>query len=701
MVRRTAFLLAVLALMAAGSATAGVRIGEPAQPEAAPHRHASAAEMNLPGPAPGVGRLLDGLPEPLPPDVVPAPPAPLPPHPERPGSSPSREGAPKPPSSSSPPASSAAGPTPTTFAGVPDGVIAGFATGTVLHADAVHSGKQRLSDVEVAFSGATFTSSRLDVPVLNEMSRAVAPTLPASTGFGRGSGLEVGLLQAGGQENQLVLDDAEAQAPPSAEPVTHQVGPVSLDPLAFASLLRGQAHSGASPTCEVGRDLGFGLGYAADVDLLETRSDGTTPGFDSPVIATAAADPVRSVSQSASRTRLVRQSGPGRSAGRLGITSETRQTIAPVTFLSGTSSEFTVEIAGEWVLQATADGASASLSYGPRGVSPETAVVRILDRAGVVLGQVTTQQVLSSNGVELIVAGGVAEIVIGEPPRAIGGAPDSAPTRTAEKVAAAVDIVRMRLLDGDANHLTDVRIGHLETAVAIPEGGIPCPAVEIAIRADPVQVIPGEEFVWSLAVTNPGNCLFDTVSVVADITVTPGVRYTVLSTDASPPAGPPGGPIVWNDIGPIRQGQTKDLRARIRVERDSPPGRFTNGALVTGICRRDGRGDDASTGVPIYEARVTLDEPAVGIVPASFVDRAATGGATPPGAHGPGLPEPSSVGLRSGGMLARTGVQVAFLLGLGLLAIGGVLRTAGADCRLRIANRGHRHGGAGRVARWR
>ena len=50
---------------------------------------------------------------------------------------------------------------------------------------------------------------------------------------------------------------------------------------------------------------------------------------------------------------------PDQLLGRLGLQSETRQTIAPVTFFKGAPFQFTVELLGEWVLRAFAGTAGA------------------------------------------------------------------------------------------------------------------------------------------------------------------------------------------------------------------------------------------------------------------------------------------------------------------------------------------------------
>src|SRR5207302_186780 len=123
---------------------------------------------------------------------------------------------------------------------------------------------------------------------------------------------------------------------------------------------------------------------------------------------------------------------------RFGLLSETRQTIAPVTFFAGTERQFTIEVLGEWVLRGVADGAKGSLFYGPADKSPETPVLRIIDGHGKVMTQLTLQQFLGDKGLNVNIPG-VAEIAIGEAPRAVDGAAASSPTQTGTMVLGAAD----------------------------------------------------------------------------------------------------------------------------------------------------------------------------------------------------------------------------------------------------------------------
>jgi uncharacterized repeat protein (TIGR01451 family) len=495
------------------------------------------------------------------------------------------------------------------FKGLPANGHAAYGTASVIHTDLLQVGDQRLENLDAAFSGATFSSAPIP-EVKNEMARIMAPALAAGNAYGRGSGVEVGLGIGASEPNQIVPGSiAEAKAPPSTQLVTKEVGPVDVPPALSASLLRGQAQSKANAACTTGTDLSYGLGYAANLGLIS----GVPLG--SPVVSTTADTPDRSVSQSRSHTFLVAQEGAPSPIRKFGLASETRQTIAPVTFFKGvTGREFTLEFAGEWVLRTVADGKTGKVHYGPGNVSPSTPILRILDEAGQLMtglpiNEITTQMLLGPDGLNINIPS-VANISIGGPPRMIGGAADSKPVETATLAAAAVDVVSVQLLDTDAARVADVRIGHMENATKVPAGGIEC-GIGLLKNSDKEVVAPGEEFTWTVTVTNPNDCVLTNLKVVDTITAEPGIVWTVNS--ATPTANTlTNNNVTWNDVGPLNPGQTKDLKINVKVGPTSGGGKFLDEAVATGVCgpAAGTAGADAAVGVPL-EARVSLNLPEV------------------------------------------------------------------------------------------
>lgn len=439
---------------------------------------------------------------------------------------------------------------------------AGYGTGTVIHADALRAGEHALVDLDVAFSGAAFSSAAAADAITNEVHRLVTPKLVANASFGRGTGLELGL---GSDPVPLIGQLSQASAPQSTKLIEKVIGPIGVPPVLSVELLRSQAQArSAEGACVLGRDQAYGLGSVLKLDVLNG------------LVTTVARPPLREVSQSASTTRIV----PGGAPGRLGLKSETRQTIAPVTFFRGTPFQFTIEVLGEWALRATADGAKASVSYGPLAASPETPIVRVLGDHGQVLGQLTTQQLLGPKGLELKIPG-VAEIVIGEDPRMIDGDASSAPVVKPTTAAAAADVVRVKLINGT---LADVRIGHMEAAVSVPEGGVRCPGVKVTHTVDTPTVTPGEEFVYTITVTNPNDCDLTGVKLVETPATTPaGVKYELVSS--TPTGGDlSGGVVTYPDIGPLGPGETKTVTVKVKIPLGSAPGTVSALAVATGVC---------------------------------------------------------------------------------------------------------------------
>jgi hypothetical protein len=439
------------------------------------------------------------------------------------------------------------------------------------------------------------------------MARIVAPALAAGNAYARGSGLEAGVAIDQSGQNQIIPGNvAEAKAPPSTKLMTTQVPSVNAGGVATADLLRGQAQALANAACTTGADLSYGLGYAANLGLIN--------GPDNPTVSTAATPPDRAASQSRSHTFLVPQEGTSTPIRKFGLASETRETIAPITFFKGQPQQFTLEFAGEWVLRSTADGKTGKVFYGPGTVSPDTPILRILDKAGNPMPgiePITTQKLFGPNGLTLEVPNGAAKLTVGGPPRMIGGASDSKPVETATLAAAAVDVVSVQLLNTGGARLADVRVGHMENATAVPAGGIEC-GIGLVKNTDKEVVGPGDVFNWTITVSNPNDCVLQKVKLVDTITATPGIIWTTGSSNPVADEKANGG-LTWNDVGPLNPGQSKDLTIHMSVSPNSGGGKFLDEAVATGVCGPAAGSADAAVGVPL-EARVSLNLPGVLLV---------------------------------------------------------------------------------------
>src|SRR5581483_5089917 len=350
-----------------------------------------------------------------------------------------------------------------------------------------------------------------------------------------------------------------------------------------------------------------------------------------PTVGTAAASPDRSVSQSRSHTFLVPQAGAPNPIRMFGLASETRETIAPVTFFAGQPQQFTLEFAGEWVLRSTADGKTGKVFYGPGSVTPDTPLVRILDKTGALMSgvpEITTQTLFGPNGLTISLPNGVANLTIGGPPRAIGGSATSKPIETATLAAGAVDVVSVQLLDGTGARLADVRIGHMENATAVPAGGIQC-GIGLVKNTDKELVSPGDMFHWTITVSNPNDCVLTKLKVVDTITADDGIVWTVNTADPTADQMANEG-VTWNDVGPLNPGQSRALNIGVTVAGNSGGGKFLDNAVATGVCgpAAGTAGAEAAVGVPL-EARVSLNLPEVSVVKGALLPRSLprTGGA--------------------------------------------------------------------------
>jgi len=184
----------------------------------------------------------------------------------------------------------------------------------------------------------------------------------------------------------------------------------------------------------------------------------------------------------------------------------------------------------------------------------------------------------------------VAEIVVGEDPRMIGESTLTGPSVSPTGVAAAVDVVRVRLLNGQ---VADVRVGHMEAAVTVPAGGVECPGLTVDHKVDKPTVTPGDEFTYTITVTNPHDCVLTNLKIVE----TPkakaaGVKFELVSVNPSG-ANIAGDVATVPNIGPLGPGESTTVTVKARVPADSAPGPLEALAEATGICPVESHLDDA------------------------------------------------------------------------------------------------------------
>ena len=471
----------------------------------------------------------------------------------------------------------------------PGGGYAAFATGTVLHAGLAGA----VAGLDFVSSTAAATSAPITSPTASELGRVALPVLPARGSYGQGTGLglDVGLVP--GLSTGL-FGNAKAVAPPSTAPVEQQAAPISLASLVSLTPFRAGAQALSSAAgCVLGSNLASGSSEAADLTIagqggLHGLWIGTGPG--------AAGTGAGALSRSESRTAVV----PGSVSGRLGLMAETSEALGPLTLLAGTAGPTTVELRGTWVLRVTADGLAGGVSYGPQGLAGDQVAVVVRNAAGAVVAQATAAQIelAGADGVGLAVAG-VGEIVVGEQPRTRGRT--VAPTALGTTTEAAVDLMRVRLLG------QDIRLGHMEAAVAVPPAGITCPGLEVSVTPDAPTVAPGGRATVKVRVRNPNEGTTGPVTVVprfgADPGVDYGVEHAVIGAGPTPAAAEADarrraallvGPMKFT-TAPLGPGASAEFPLRLGVATTSGPGAIRIGATATGAYG-DGPAAVATTG---------------------------------------------------------------------------------------------------------
>ena len=431
-----------------------------------------------------------------------------------------------------------------------DAAFSGSAVGSAVHADALTSGTTRVANAEVAIASAAVNSKGLTAAAANENGRPINPAAGAGRfAYGRGAGLEVGLVGDPAADGQIILagksegsapctkadpDGADGCTPPNWH-LAKQLGPVPAGPVAWANLVQGVSDARwSTDTCILGDDISRGLGYSADAQILDLGS-GDAEDLNAPLLTTDATAGRRDVTQTVARETLVPNS-----KGSFGLRSLVEQTLAPVTLFRDTPNELTIEVLGEWELAVTASGVpgESKVSYRPEKtdkgepVTPQTPILRII-QAGVPATVLDFQSIFGDSGLDQIVIPGVAEIAIGEDPRAIGGDATTTPAIAADgtSISAAVDVVRVRLLDGS---LGDIRVGHMEAKATVPKDGVDCP-IPVS-KTTPNTIISNADatggWVTTITVKNSFGCTLEGVTLTDDITKKSGdVNFEIAQDD--------------------------------------------------------------------------------------------------------------------------------------------------------------------------
>lgn len=531
-----------------------------------------------------------------------------------------------------------------------------YGSGAAVITKALQLGATSVANAEAAFSGGAVNSRGLNAPVTNEFGINVAPAASGFNAVGRGTGLEAGLLTSNPQQttlNQLLLTGlAGAAAPPPSGLVTKEI-PVNLNPVVFASVLRGQAQATYDPTfCPVGRPITYGLGYASNLQLLNAGGGSSSQtGFASPTVGTSitAFGTPRGASQSRTVTYLVANGD-----GTFGVASETRQTVAPVSLLANQAlgTAITLEVAGELGLRVVATGKPGGSSVSYLGNPVLTVTATTLGVTTPVLGPITLEQALGQGGLALQVPG-LATVGVATPPRALNGALNSRPALATDGTSAsgAVDTVRLNLLGLPGLTALDLALGHMEGAVSVPAGGLRCD-IPVAKSATVDPVTAGSDFAFKISIpTDTGQfaALFNcdlvnitAVDVVSRQSGSPSVQ--LLSADRGGVVN--GNTVTWANLGSYQRGAPPIvLTINARVPASSGAGVLRDTVDVRaslGNCRGGATGEDIVLGgarlnTATLTGTTTLIGPNVTRGQGMAPELAATGGSSWPLAAGGGM----------------------------------------------------------------
>jgi len=246
--------------------------------------------------------------------------------------------------------------------------FSGYATGTELHLgttalnslDQITGGNLSpitglsINSLDQGFSAASTNTAGLTTPLTSELQTVIQPAQAATTkAFDEGAGLQLNLGGTTGATlnnlantvlaaaKQAIPAPAIALAPPNIPGVTNQSA-LSLDPIANASSLLGQAQANFPTASCPTSDISYGLGNLTAANILTGLPTLTSSGVNSAPLISTAGDGT-SVFLSKSLTSLVPNGD-----GTYGIQTQASDIIAPITFnlLGLATLEISVQSAG-------------------------------------------------------------------------------------------------------------------------------------------------------------------------------------------------------------------------------------------------------------------------------------------------------------------------------------------------------------------
>jgi len=451
----------------------------------------------------------------------------------------------------------------------------GYGSSTVIGLNTLGIGATITANVQAAHATGAVNSRGLTTSNVDELGQNISPPRPAKNAYGRGAGVEVGLLTGSIQNvdvNQVVLTQlAESDAPPPTGPIV-KTTPIDLTPILSATTATGEARATFNrDTCTVGRPITHGRGYVENLVVLNQDPN------QGAVATNLTGD---NVSESRTLTYLIPNGD-----GTFGMVAEMRQLVAPVNLLNGL---LTVRIAGPLIMRVIATGKPG----GARVEYPGTPVLSISTANGTipVVQPISLQSLLGQNGLNIDIPG-IATVTLGTPPHAVGGSPATPASLASDgtSASAAVDAVRLSLLQSLGLNVADLRVGHMQGAVSVPAGGIRC-NIPVAKASSPATIGAGEDFTISISIPSDSglyNQLFgcDLINIEAvDVhTVTSGnVRFVLTGASNGGVINDAGDTVTFTGLGNYRRGDPPIvLTVSGRIPSNSPAGTLQDVVDVT------------------------------------------------------------------------------------------------------------------------
>jgi hypothetical protein len=466
--------------------------------------------------------------------------------------------------------------------------FAAYGSAAAVALNAVALGQTQVANTQVALSAGVVNSTGLNGTVNNQFGQAVGPPQPGKNAYGRGTGVEIGLLTPTVQTvdvNQIKLAQlAEANAPPPSPLITREI-PINLPGLLTASTARGQAQATYDPNfCPIGRPLTYGLGYVENLQVL--------PGATGGLIGTSA------TGNSVTQTRTVTYVVPN-GDGTFGVVAESQAIVAPVS-VAGTN--ITIDIAGPIGFRATATGKPGDPRNGVAYTGTPVLTIRV---GAATLLSLSLADLLGAGGVNLPIPP-LLTLRLGAPPVGLNGSGTPAVAPDGTSASGSADTLRLSLLTLPGVSALDVGLGHFEAAVSAPPGGLRC-TIPVSKVANPDPAPVGGEVTFTISIpSDPAlfNALFscDLINIVAQDTVqvlSGEVGFTITDTGGGVLTAP--NIVRWDNLGNYALGDPpiqRSIRVRIDSARGDPAVMqdIVDVSAALGNCRGRAAGDDLVLG---------------------------------------------------------------------------------------------------------